>query len=487
MSTSLYRGRRSSSPGDLKWRASLRSEKPRQQGGSHLDEISTGVLSPSAKGLFLDHVVGGQILLPGVGYLEMTFIANLGRNSAFTDVAFMRPCWLPQLGKKERCVLRCTRRGDGAFEIASLRGMRSSVESKFTTHFRVILANIDVASKTMPTQLSRAVSFTKSVSKISADEAVVQAQHQATRPQELVSSWSGSLDAMPPTGRDDRMPSLRTRGHDANERTTKILSCASPTDLNASNEESYPTSPLDCAALDSLRFLGISLAPNPLSAVRGIDHNDSSDMPVCSTLRDRGLGEWHGARAGLRNAQYSNTKDCHLPLVPSNRTKAAKDVKIRDYVPQYSSFRNKVAKASASARPRADIARIVGKTVKTLLGTEVPDDAPLMGAGLDSIAAVELISTLSQNLNIEIEPTALFDYPTIASLAKYFAGLDPTEAVALPSLPQASMKPRAQVDVAEVVAKAVEELLGTIVPDDAPLMGAGLDSIAAVELVETLS
>jgi len=146
-----------------------------------------------------------------------------------------------------------------------------------------------------------------------------------------------------------------------------------------------------------------------------------------------------------------------------------------------------VVNGSASARPRADFAEIVGKTVKTLLGREVPDDAPLMGAGLDSIAAVELISTLSQNLNIEIEPTALFDYPTIASLAKYFAGLDPTEAVALPSLPQVSMKPRAQVDVAEVVAKAVEELLGTIVPDDAPLMGAGLDSIAAVELVETLS
>ena len=47
--------------------------------------------------------------------------------------------------------------------------------------------------------------------------------------------------------------------------------------------------------------------------------------------------------------------------------------------------------ASAAARPRADFAEIVGKTVKTLLGREVPDDAPLMGAGLDSIAAVELI------------------------------------------------------------------------------------------------
>ena len=171
--------------------------------------------------------------------------------------------------------------------------------------------------------------------------------------------------------------------------------------------------------------------------------------------------------------------------MPVSRMKATSDMRMRDTSTNGISTQ-KVVNAPASARPRADFAEIVGKTVKTLLGREVPDDAPLMGAGLDSIAAVELISTLSQDLNIEIEPTALFDYPTIASLAKYFAGLEPTEAVALPS-PQVSMKPRAQVDVAEVVAKAVEELLGTIVPDDAPLMGAGLDSIAAVELVETLS
>jgi len=186
------------------------------------------------------------------------------------------------------------------------------------------------------------------------------------------------------------------------------------------------------------------------------------------------------------NARFFNSKDRNLPLMPVSRMKATSDIRVHDTSTNGISTQ-KVVNGSASARPRADFAEIVGKTVKTLLGREVPDDAPLMGAGLDSIAAVELISTLSQNLNIEIEPTALFDYPTIASLAKYFAGLDPTEAVALPSLPQVSMKPRAQVDVAEVVAKAVEELLGTIVPDDAPLMGAGLDSIAAVELVETLS
>ena len=203
--------------------------------------------------------------------------------------------------------------------------------------------------------------------------------------QELVSFWTGSLDAMPPTGRDERMTSLYTRSHDANKQTTKILPCASPTDLNAPNEGSYhPSSPLECAALDSLRFLGMSLAPHPLLAVRGIDYQDSYDhMLACSTLRNSGLSDWRDARA--------NSKHCHLPLVPSNRTKSANDVRIHDDVPQHSSSRTTLVKASASARPSADIADVVRKTVKTLLGTGVRDDAPLMGAGLDSIAAVDLV------------------------------------------------------------------------------------------------
>ena len=87
--------------------------------------------------------------------------------------------------------------------------------------------------------------------------------------------------------------------------------------------------------------------------------------------------------------------------------------------PQHEISTQKVANASALARPRADFAEIVRKTVKTLLGTEVPDDAPLMGAGLDSLSAVDLVQTLGQELGTELEPTALFDYPTIGSLSKY--------------------------------------------------------------------
>jgi len=58
-----------------------------------------------------------------------------------------------------------------------------------------------------------------------------------------------------------------------------------------------------------------------------------------------------------------------------------------------------------------------------------------MSAGLDSIAATELVTTLGQNLSTEIEPTALFDHPTIGSLGKYFAmQLRPAVALAGPGI-----------------------------------------------------
>ena len=66
-----------------------------------------------------------------------------------------------------------------------------------------------------------------------------------------------------------------------------------------------------------------------------------------------------------------------------------------------------------------DVSSVVQKTVEELLGTIVPNDAPLMGAGLDSLSAVDLVQTLGQRLGTELEPTALFDYPTIGSLIKY--------------------------------------------------------------------
>ena len=55
--------------------------------------------------------------------------------------------------------------------------------------------------------------------------------------------------------------------------------------------------------------------------------------------------------------------------------------------------------------------------VKRTLGEEVSHDRPLFEMGLDSLSAIELSEQISNSFAISIEPTSIFDYPTIAELA----------------------------------------------------------------------
>jgi acyl carrier protein len=51
------------------------------------------------------------------------------------------------------------------------------------------------------------------------------------------------------------------------------------------------------------------------------------------------------------------------------------------------------------------------------LGTAVNNHESLMSAGLDSIAATELVQALSVECGLEISPTMVFDHPTVFSVA----------------------------------------------------------------------
>ena len=62
---------------------------------------------------------------------------------------------------------------------------------------------------------------------------------------------------------------------------------------------------------------------------------------------------------------------------------------------------------------------IVKKTVEALTGTSVSGNEALVDVGIDSLSAVELVSMLGHELNTEIEPTVLFDHPTIGDLVNY--------------------------------------------------------------------
>ena len=199
------------------------------------------------------------------------------------------------------------------------------------THKNLTAATLSLQEVRKANGVPRATAQPRNTSMFEADEeAVVHTQ------QELVLSWTKSLNGMPSTG--------CTRCHDVNERSTKFLSCFSPTDLKASSEESDPTSPLECATLDSLRFLGISQTRHPLFALRGIDYRECSHhMPACSVLRGHSLNErcnaCHGAwwphgqskHSTLEvNARFSNSKDRNLPLVPARRMKTSSGKRMRD-------------------------------------------------------------------------------------------------------------------------------------------------------------
>ena len=140
---SLYHSRHVASRAEVPTRLNWLAEKPNDFGSPVNDTVVfSGVLTPSAELLFSDHVVGGNILFPGVGYVEVAFAANLDQASVLTAVAFVRPCILPNpsLGTSKRCELRCMRRETGGLEIAS-RVTGSSTESSFVSCFVGTLAS----------------------------------------------------------------------------------------------------------------------------------------------------------------------------------------------------------------------------------------------------------------------------------------------------------------------------------------------------------
>lgn len=174
----------------------------------------------------------------------------------------------------------------------------------------------------------------------------------------------------------------------------------------------------------------------------------------------------------------------------------------------------------------------VSQTTNFVATLQVGLEQPLMEAGLESLAAVELRTNLGNQLGVELPATLIFDYPSIATLADYLTST--TAAITAPVrflrrnagikvlcvkirtsyritrncitgctpilqwfgaqnfLLNAQVQPgvpvgRPAVDVLPKVYDIVKRQLGSAVSYDAPLMEAGLDSLGATELRNTLS
>ena len=76
---------------------------------------------------------------------------------------------------------------------------------------------------------------------------------------------------------------------------------------------------------------------------------------------------------------------------------------------------------SARSTDIAELQVAVGACANALLGTTVAASAPLMSVGLDSIAATEFTSAISDKLSMSVSAIMLFDYPTVDSIASHLA------------------------------------------------------------------
>jgi acyl carrier protein len=83
--------------------------------------------------------------------------------------------------------------------------------------------------------------------------------------------------------------------------------------------------------------------------------------------------------------------------------------------------------AGAQAGPLAAVDAAVAQAavqeaVRSILGADISASEPLMAAGLDSLGAVELQSSLERLLGLQLPSTLVFDYPTVAALTEFLAG-----------------------------------------------------------------
>ena len=133
-----------------------------------------------------------------------------------------------------------------------------------------------------------------------------------------------------------------------------------------------------------------------------------------------------------------------------------------------------------------DLKALVHGVIEDVINARIGDDEPLMAAGLDSLASVEFKNALESKVSMSLPSTLIFDFPTVADVAKLLAASMPDNAADAPmgdSTAGTAVGSGASEDyVKGEISTCVLDIIGAAVEPEEPLMAAGLDSLGAVEL-----
>ena len=173
--------------------------------------------------------------------------------------------------------------------------------------------------------------------------------------------------------------------------------------------------------------------------IQGLDGAEAQDLSLDSPLMDSGLTSTLAIQLTTQ-LELLLHKDLPGTLAfdyPTVRDMAAFVASLDDSSATVSSHRQTAAATTAAVSilpsdsqvsevhsKAAVLQSIVNCLVADVIGEGVDADTPLMDAGLNSAAAIQLTTALEETLAADLPGTLVFDYPTVTSLVTYLTGCD---------------------------------------------------------------